>query len=96
MQLVYLIGIFEDNHNNVRHHFETDSVNLINNRLLGTKKKRRKFQCISTWFSHISKSWELFLGTTAVKAFVIHADLRQTVEKLDDLEKNWANVTSNL
>ena len=39
MQLVYLIGIFEDNHNNVRHHFETDSVNLINNRLLGTKKK---------------------------------------------------------
>ena len=43
MQLVYLIGIFEDNHNNVRHHFETDSVNLINNRLLGTKKKEGNF-----------------------------------------------------
>ena len=36
MQLVYLIGIFEDNYNIVRDHFETDSVNLM--------KKDRFFQ----------------------------------------------------
>ena len=60
------------------------------------QRNKRKFQCISTWLSHISKSWKLSLGTTAVKTFVINTDLRQTVEKLDDLEKYWGNATSNL
>ena len=27
--------------------------------------------------------------------FVSHTGLRQTVKKLDDLEKYWANATSN-
>ena len=40
MQLICLIDIFEDNYNIVRDHFETDSVNVIKNRLLVAKKQR--------------------------------------------------------
>ena len=40
MQLICLIDIFEDNYNIVRDRFETDSVNVIKNRLLVAKKQR--------------------------------------------------------
>ena len=33
MELVYLVDIFEDNHNIVRDRFETQSANVIKNRL---------------------------------------------------------------
>ena len=45
MQLIYLIGNFEDNYNIVSDRFETDSVNIMKNRPL-IAKKRRKFQYI--------------------------------------------------
>ena len=49
MKLIYLIDIFEDNYNIVRDRFETDSVNLMKNRMLA--KKQRKFQYILAWLS---------------------------------------------
>ena len=45
MQIIYLIDIFEDNYNIVHDRFETDSVNVMKNRPLVAKKKR-KFQYI--------------------------------------------------
>ena len=50
MQLIYLIDIFQDNHNIVRGRFERDSVNLMKNRLL-VAKKQRQFQYILAGFS---------------------------------------------
>ena len=41
MQLIYLIDIFQDNYNIARDHFETDSVNVMKNRLLVAKKQRK-------------------------------------------------------
>ena len=41
MQLIYPIGIFEDNYNIVRDRFETDSVNLMKNRPLVAKKQKK-------------------------------------------------------
>ena len=43
----------------------------------------------------IWKPWKLSLETTILK-FVSHTDLWQTLEKLYDLEKYWANATCNL
>ena len=43
MQLVYLIDIFENNYNIVRDRFETDSVNMMKNRLLVAKKHQINF-----------------------------------------------------
>ena len=43
MQLIYLIDIFQDNYNIIRDRFETDSVNVVKNRLI-VAKKERKFQ----------------------------------------------------
>ena len=40
MQLVCLIDIFEDNHNIIRDRLETDSVNVMKNRLLVAKKHK--------------------------------------------------------
>ena len=40
MQLVYLIGIFEDNHNIVCDSFKTDSVHVMKNRLPVAKKHK--------------------------------------------------------
>ena len=40
MQLVYLIDIFEDNHNIIRDRLETVSVNVMKNRLLVAKKHK--------------------------------------------------------
>ena len=48
MELIYLIDIFEDNHNNLRDRFETDSINMMKNRPL-VAKKQRKFQYILAW-----------------------------------------------
>ena len=45
MQLIYLIGIFEDNCNIVHDRFETDSVNVMKNGSL-VAKKERKFEYI--------------------------------------------------
>ena len=96
IQLVYLIGIFEDDHkDNVRDRFETDSVNVMK-KWLFVAKKPKEISSISTWLSHISKPWKLSLETTTLKTLVGHTGLRQTVEKLDDLEKYWAHATSNL
>ena len=45
MQLIHLIDISEDNYTIVNDCFETDSVNMMKNRLLAAKKQR-KFQYI--------------------------------------------------
>ena len=50
MLLIYPIDIFEDNYNIVRDRFETDSVNVMKNRLL-VAKKQRKSQYILAWLS---------------------------------------------
>ena len=39
----------------------------------------------------VRKPWKLSLGTTTLKSFVSHTGLQQTLKKLDDLEKYWAN-----
>ena len=44
----------------------------------------------------IRQPWKLSLGTAAPKSFVSYTGLRETLEKLDDLEKYWANATCNL
>ena len=41
MQLIYLIGIFEDSNNIVRDRFEIDSVIMMKNRPLVPKKQRK-------------------------------------------------------
>ena len=58
MKLIYLIGIFEDNYHYhiVRDRFETDSVNVMKNRVL-VAKKQRKFQYILVLLS-LSESHE--------------------------------------
>ena len=38
MQLIYLIDIFQDSYNIVRHRFETDSVNVMKNSSLVAKR----------------------------------------------------------
>ena len=43
MQLVYLIDIFEGNYNIVCDCFETDSVNVMKNKLLVAKKHEGNF-----------------------------------------------------
>ena len=43
MQLIYFIDIFENSYNIASDRFETDSVNVMKNRLL-VPKKQRKFQ----------------------------------------------------
>ena len=48
MELIYLIDIFEDNYNNLRDRFETDSINMMKNRPL-VAKKQRQFQYILAW-----------------------------------------------
>ena len=50
MQLIYLIDIFQDNHNIVRDRFERNSVNLMKNRPL-VAKKQMQFQYILAWLS---------------------------------------------
>ena len=94
MQLIYLADTFEDNCNILRDRFETESVNVMEYMSL-VAKKQKKFQYISLAQS-IRQPWELSLGTTTLKSFVSHTGLWQTLEKLDDLEKYWANATCNL
>ena len=48
VQLIYLIDIFQDNYNIVRDRFETDSVNVMKNKLL-VAKKQIEFQYILAW-----------------------------------------------
>ena len=48
MQLIYLIDIFQGSYNIKRDRFETDSVNVMENRLL-VAKKEGKFQYILAW-----------------------------------------------
>ena len=50
MQLIYLIDIFQDNYNIVRDRFETNSVNVMQNKLL-VAKKQIEFQYILAWLS---------------------------------------------
>ena len=50
MQLICIIYISEDNYNNERDRFETDSVNVMEDRPL-LAKKHRKFHYILAWFS---------------------------------------------
>ena len=52
MQLIYLNDIFQDNYNIVCDHFETDSVNVMENRSL-VAKKQRKFQYILAWLTSL-------------------------------------------
>ena len=96
MQLIYLIDVFQNSCNIVRDRFVTDSVNVIKNRLI-VAKKQRKFQYILISLAHsIRKPRKLSLGTTILKSFVSHTGLRQTLEKLDDLQKYWADASCNL
>ena len=94
MQLIYLADTFEDNYNILRDRFETESVNVMKYMSL-VAKKQRKFQYISLAQS-IRQPWKLSLGTTTLKSFVSHTSLTETLEKLNDLEKYWANATCNL
>ena len=41
MQLIFPTDIFQDNYNIVCDHFKTDSVNMMKNRPLVTKKQRK-------------------------------------------------------
>ena len=50
MQLIYLNDIFQDNYNIVCDHFETDSVNVMENRSL-VAKEQREFQYILAWLT---------------------------------------------
>ena len=50
MQLIFPTDIFQDNYNIVCDRFETDSVNVMKNRPLVTKKQR-KLQFILAWLS---------------------------------------------
>ena len=50
MQLIYLADIFENNYNIPRNRFETDSVNVMKNISL-VSKKQRTFQNILAWLS---------------------------------------------
>ena len=50
MQLIYLADNFQGTYNIVRDRFETDSVNVMKNRPL-VAKKRKKFQYILAWLS---------------------------------------------
>ena len=50
MQLIYLADIFEDNYNIVRDRFETDSVNVMKNKLLFAKKQI-EFRYMLAWLS---------------------------------------------
>ena len=59
MQLIYLIDIFEDNYNIVPDRFETDSVNVLEKRLL-IVKKQRKFQYMLAWLS-LSENHEIVI-----------------------------------
>ena len=59
MQLIYLIDIFENNYNIVRDRFETDSVNVLEKRLL-VVKKQRKFQYMLAWLS-LSENHEIVI-----------------------------------
>ena len=59
------------------------------------QRNTREFQCKSICISHISKPKKLSLGVITLKTFLKYAGLRQTVQKLDDLEKHWAKATSN-
>ena len=93
MQIIYLIDIFEDNYNIVHDRFETDSVNVMKNRPLVAKKKEISIYISLAQF--IKQTWKLSLGTTTLKSFVSHTGLWETLEKLDDLEKYWANATCN-
>ena len=43
MHLVYLTEIFKDNYNTVDDRFETDSVNVMRNKLLVAKKHKGNF-----------------------------------------------------
>ena len=70
MQLIYFIDIFENSYNIVSDRFETDSVNVMKNRLL-VPKKQRKFQYVLTRLS-LSK---LSQGTTILTLFVSHTGL---------------------
>ena len=95
MQLVYIIAIFENNYNLIRNCFKTDSVNVMKIFLQRNAKGILIF--ILTRLSHIGKPWKLSLGTTTLKTFVSYIGLQQTLEKLDELEKCWANnAASNI
>ena len=57
MQSVFfIVDIFEDNHNTVRDHFETDLVNVRKNMLLAGKNNNTQNVCDPKWF--LTDSWE--------------------------------------
>ena len=57
MQLIYLTDIFQDDYNILHDSFETDSVNVMKNRQL-VSKKQRKFPYILVWLS-LSENHEI-------------------------------------
>ena len=90
MQSIYLIDIFPDTW-------------LFRNRF--SKRHEKQAECcnetkeISIFVSlalPIRKPWELFLGTRTLKLFVSYTGLWQTAERLDDMEKYWANTACDI
>ena len=94
MQLIYIIGIYEDNYNTVHERFETDSVNMMKKN--PCCKKNKEILIYISLAQSIRKPWKLLLGTTTLKSFVSHIGLWETLGELDDLENYWANATCNL
>ena len=86
MHLVQLpdwhFSILEDNHNVECDRFENDSVNVMKNRLfVGTQGSFSLYQ--------LGSAMEIVTRNKqhSKRRFVSHTGKRQTVEKLDDLEK---------
>ena len=65
MQLGYLSDIFEDNHNIVRDSFETDSVNVMKNKRLVTKKYKE----ISIYINLDQSRSQMFVKIGVLKNF---------------------------
>ena len=74
MQLVYLNDIFEDNQNIVCDLFETNSVNVMKNRLLVAKEHQEISMYINLQQTHC-QPWKSSLGTTTLKSSVSHTGL---------------------
>ena len=65
MQLVYLSDIFEDNHNIVCDSFKTDSVNVMKNKRLVTKKYKE----ISIYINLDQSRSQMFVKIGVLKNF---------------------------
>ena len=90
-----MLTLFEDNYNIVRDCFETESVNMMKYMLL-VAKKQNKFQYISlTQSIHTTMRTAIRNNNTQIVCQP-YWFVRNSLEKLADLEEYWANATCNL